>query len=202
MTELVSYPLDYTSQPFLNPVTAGICAVYMDFDAVPYINGNQIADGVYCRVFDADNPVGIAFHKKINIKTAGAWCNDCTFIADLIQASAADISMDPYLSVTPDGTTCTMPDNTCNGYPLFTYSPGLSKDGISFSGSGQQWDGVMFPPLGTTHYTGHDDGIYDGAIWSRIVQIIGSGFGLNGPSEWGISSPGGAASPEVLALTE
>jgi hypothetical protein len=206
VTDLVDYPLDHTQPPLSNPVTAGLCDFLQTVDEIPVdgssVPPNQIADGIYCRVENVTD-TSIAFHKKLTIKTEGSWCDNCTFIADLIQSSAANTSFDPELAVTSDGAWCRMSTgNTCGGYPIFTYSPGLDKDGINFSGASQQFDGVMFSPYGTTHYTGHDALVYDGAIWSRIVQIIGSGFILNGPTEWEISGPGGEASPEVLALIE
>lgn len=213
VTERQSYPLDPTAQPFGDVLAAnGLCNVadmaalgvtvrLMDTDTVPYVSGTQIADGIYCRVDNKTTPTLIS--NKINIKTAGSWCDHCTWVSTLTQASAADIDMNPAVAVAADGTVCAMPANSCGGYPLFTYAPpGAPKDGINFSGSGQDWNGLMFSPTGTTHYSGHDAGIYDGAIWSRIVQIIGSGFQLNGPTEWSITGPGGASTPEVLALVE
>lgn len=208
VTDLTYYPLDATSPPFDNPVTNGLCDYMMIVDEIPVDAGstppNQIADGIYCRVETVD-ATSLAFHKKLVVKTAGSWCDNCTFIADLIQSSAADTSFEPELSVTDDGsgTWCRMSTgNTCGGYPIFTYSPGLDKDGINFSGTNQHFDGLMFSPYGTTHYTGHDAQVYDGAIWSRVVEIIGSGFQLNGPSEWAFEGAGLSSSPEVLALME
>lgn len=168
-----------------------------------YYNGSQILDGVYCLGDNEISPTMIADKGNVGGDFgADMYCDFCTFIVPQFQVSAARVTISsPAIALTPDGSFCDMPDNTCAGYPLLVYA-NLTGDAVNLSGEDFRWTGLWLAPFGDTHFSGADGTNYEGAIWANTVEIPGADFTLSGPGYSEIFDVAGPGQPEYLGLIE
>ncbi|HSH79916.1 MAG TPA: TadE/TadG family type IV pilus assembly protein [Herpetosiphonaceae bacterium] len=164
-------PAEYTQANFRAACDADKTVVGT-FDLTSYSqywSGGTLEPGVYCALNGDGNPA------KLNLSGSNLIAHNVTFYSDdLISVSGSAVSLTPRTS------------GFTNGVLMAAWGgggcaqTGMPNKSIEITGSGVQWNGILFAPEGQANVSGSDGVTILGSVVGCVVQMSGSDMNLTG----------------------